>query len=43
MNRPWDFVTAAYIASGVGLLCLIASVLWSLRKWSARARELERG
>ena len=42
MNHPWDFVRAAYIVSGIGLAGLIVAVVWSLRKWAARARELER-
>ena len=43
MNHPWDFVNAAYVVSSVGLVALAASVLWSLRTWSKRAQELERG
>jgi hypothetical protein len=42
MNHPWDFVAAAYIVSAIGLVGVTAAALYSLRKWSARARALER-
>lgn len=42
MNHPWDFIRAAYIISGIGLVGLVVAVIWRLRTWSARARDLER-
>lgn len=37
-----EFVVAAYLVTGVGLVALTAIVVARLAHWSARARELDK-